>query len=152
MFPSHFLQARYGSVRLGIVLSVRYPEENGVPQGSVLRVTLFAISIDGLVNAVGPSVTTSLYVDDVAIYFSSRSMGTMERKLQGATYRLSRCARENGFAFSPDKTKSLHVTRLMGLYPDPCLPLKDRVRWFVPTLEFLGLILDSKLSWEPHMR
>jgi potassium voltage-gated channel Eag-related subfamily H protein 8 len=88
---SHFLQARYFRVWLGSVLSASYSQENGVPQGLVLSFTLFSISINGLVNAVGPFVNTSLYVDDVATYCSSRSMGTIECGLQGAINRLFLC-------------------------------------------------------------
>jgi hypothetical protein len=47
LFLSHFLQARYFRVRLGNILSARYPQENGVRKGSVLSATLFAISISG---------------------------------------------------------------------------------------------------------
>jgi hypothetical protein len=50
-------------------------------------VTVFAISINGLVNAVGPSVTASLYADDVAIFYSSRTIVTIESRLQGAINR-----------------------------------------------------------------
>jgi hypothetical protein len=66
-FLSHFLLARYFRVRLENVLSARCPQENGVPQDSVPSVILLAISVNGQVNAVGPSLTTSLYVDDVTI-------------------------------------------------------------------------------------
>jgi hypothetical protein len=59
LFLSHFPQVRYFLFRLWNVLSARYPQESGV-QGSVLNVTLFALSINGLANAVGPSVTTSV--------------------------------------------------------------------------------------------
>jgi hypothetical protein len=34
------------------MLSAHYPQENGVPQGSVLSVTLFAVAINRMVNAV----------------------------------------------------------------------------------------------------
>jgi hypothetical protein len=50
----------------------------------ILSVTLFAIAINGMVNAVGPSVATSLYVDYISIYYSCRSIVTIERRLQGA--------------------------------------------------------------------
>jgi hypothetical protein len=91
-------------------------------------------------------------MDDVAIYCSSRTIATTERRLQDAINRLSRWARENGFTFFPDKAKRLHFTRLRGLHPDPCSSLRNRVLPFAPILEFLGLILHSKLSREPHMR
>jgi hypothetical protein len=149
---SHFLQARCFRVRLGSVLSALYLQGNRVPQGSVLSDALFAASINCLVNAVGPSVPMSMYADDVAIYSRSRSMGAVERRLQGAIKRLSRWARENDFAVSRDKTKCLHFARLRYLQSDPCLFLRNRHLPFVPTLKFLGLILDSRLSWESHGR
>jgi hypothetical protein len=85
---SNFLKARYFRVRLGNVLSARYPQENRVTQRTISSVTLFAIAINGMVNAVGPSVAASLYVD-IVIYYSSRSIVTIERRLQGAINRLS---------------------------------------------------------------
>jgi hypothetical protein len=109
------LQGRYSSVRLGNVLSVRYPQENKLQQFSVLSVTLFAISIKGLVNAVGPSVTTSLHVDEVATYYSSRSMGTTERRLQGPIIRLSRWARENFLRYCPRKHE-VYIWHAWGAY------------------------------------
>jgi hypothetical protein len=135
LFLPRFLQARYFCVRLGNVLSARYPQENGVPQASVLSVTLFAISINGLVHSVGPSVT-SLYVDYVAIYYSSRSTATIERRLQPFV----------------SVGSILYSTRLRGLHSDPCLFLTKRVFPFLPTPRFLGYVLHSKPSWQPHMR
>jgi hypothetical protein len=64
-------------------------QENGVPQGSVLSVTLFAIAINSVARAIGPHVSTSLYVDDVAISYASTSMDTIERRLQLTINRLS---------------------------------------------------------------
>jgi hypothetical protein len=148
---SHVPKARHFNFRLGNVLSARCPQENGMPQGSTLGVTLFAVSVNGPANAAGPSVGRSLYAIAVAVYYSSRSTTTNERRLQGAIKRLSRWTRENGFKFSPDTTKCLHFARLSS-NPDPCLSPRHRVLPVVLTLEFLALILDSKLSWEPHMR
>jgi potassium voltage-gated channel Eag-related subfamily H protein 8 len=72
-----------------MLLSVRYPQENGVPQGSVISVTLFAVTINGMINAVGPSVATSLYVDDISVYNSSRSIVTIELWLATGRYKPS---------------------------------------------------------------
>jgi potassium voltage-gated channel Eag-related subfamily H protein 8 len=58
-------------VHLSNAFFTLYRQENGVPQGSVLSVTLFAVTINGMVNAFGSSITASLYVDDVAIYCTS---------------------------------------------------------------------------------
>ena len=45
-----------------------------------------------------------LYVDDLAIYYSSSHMPSIERKLQQSLNRLGRWCDENGFKFSPTKT------------------------------------------------
>jgi hypothetical protein len=66
------------------VLSAPYPQENGVPQGSILSVILFTVAINVMVNAVGPSEAASFYiVDDIAIYYSSWSIVAIEHQLQG---------------------------------------------------------------------
>jgi hypothetical protein len=46
-------------------------QENGVPQGSVLSVTLFVLAINNTADAVGPSVSTSLYVYDITVFYGS---------------------------------------------------------------------------------
>jgi hypothetical protein len=72
-------------------------QENGVPQGSVLSVTLFAIAISGMVSAVVP-VSTFIFVDDITIYHNFLSMATV-RHLQIAINRLSYWALQKGFTF-----------------------------------------------------
>jgi hypothetical protein len=47
-------------------------QANGVPQESVLSVTLFAFAINNnTADAVGPSAPTSLYVDDITVFYGS---------------------------------------------------------------------------------
>jgi hypothetical protein len=46
-------------------------QENGVHQEQVLSVTLFAFAINNTADAVGPSVSTSLYVDDITVFYGS---------------------------------------------------------------------------------
>ena len=61
-----------------IILSEASALEDGVPQGSIPSVTLFAVAI----NSVLPDgVYSSLYVDDLSISFSAAWMPLIERKL-----------------------------------------------------------------------
>lgn len=48
--------------------------EKGVPQGGVLSVTVFTVKISGLTKVIPPSVSYSLYVNDVQISVSSCSL------------------------------------------------------------------------------
>jgi hypothetical protein len=127
-------------------------QENGFPQGSVLSVTLFAIAINSVVSAIVPHVSTSLYINDVAISYVSKSMDTIERRLQLTINRLSHWALQNGFSFSPAKTQCVQFLRLLGVHPPSALYLNNHALPVVPPTKFLGLVLDSRLSWEPYLR
>jgi len=59
-----FLQNRHFQVRLGSHISDIFTQEMGVPQGSILSVTLFAMKINSIVKVLSPGVECSLYVDD----------------------------------------------------------------------------------------
>ena len=40
-------------------------QKEGVPQGSVLSVTLFALAINGITSVIPPDVLSTLFVDDL---------------------------------------------------------------------------------------
>ena len=96
-FLRNFLQERFFRVRVGNHFSERFLQENGVPQGGVLSVALFALAINDVGDALSPSIGRSLFVDDFAIWYSSLSTPAMERRLQMAVSSLERWARLNGF-------------------------------------------------------
>jgi hypothetical protein len=79
-------------------------------------------------------------------------MDILERRLQLTINRLSQWALQNGFSFSVAKTQCVHFLRLRGLHPRPVLYLSNHALPVVPSAKFLGLVLDSRLSWEPHLR
>jgi hypothetical protein len=49
-----------------------FKKKECMPQGAILSMTVITVAINGVVNTVGPSVSTSLYVDDVAILHAWR--------------------------------------------------------------------------------
>ena len=110
-FVQNFLTNRSFFVRVGTAMSSRCVLENGVPQGSVLSVTLFAVAINNIVQCVHTPVSCSLYVDDFAIYVASRSLATAERLLQNTIGRLEAWSKRSGFGFSPTKTKCILFSR-----------------------------------------
>ena len=81
-FIEGFLKNRQFSVRLGACLSGLFDQEMGVPQGSVLSVTLFALKINSIIKAIFPGVECSLYVDDFLIVYRSKYIHIIERHLQ----------------------------------------------------------------------
>ena len=68
MFICDFLSDRYFKVSVRNTYSEPYSQEAGVPQGSILSVTLFSLKINSIVSCLLPDIKCSFYVDDLAIY------------------------------------------------------------------------------------
>ena len=152
IFIKRFLSRRFLRVSVGSVLSDACPLQDGVPQGSILSVLLFAVAINGVIGVLPDGVHSSLYVDDLCISFSAARMSLIERKLQLAINRVSRWASMNGFRFSASKTVTMHFCRKRGVHPDPDLHLGNRRLSCLETTRYLGLVFDSRLTWVPHFR
>ena len=150
-FIESFLKGRYFKVRVGNDYSNLTTLENGIPQGSTLSVTLFAIAVNDIAHNVDPEIETGLYVDDLTIYLSGRSMEYMEERLQVAINTIAYNANRRGFRLSPTKTKCVHFCRLRTPHNDPQLTIEGRNIEVVPQVRFLGVIFDKKLSWKPHI-
>ena len=81
-FIDNFLSNRCFKVRVGTTLSDLQGQEEGVPQGSILSVTLFSIKINNIYKALNLGVNCSLNVDDFLICYRSKHIHTIERQLQ----------------------------------------------------------------------
>ena len=69
-------------VHLESVYSYIHEQEMGVPQDSILSVTLFILKINSIVNVIPSSFEKSLFVDHFSISCCSRNMASVERHLQ----------------------------------------------------------------------
>ena len=81
-FIESFLKNRQFHVRLGSSYSDVFDQEMGLPQGSILSVTLFGLKINSIVKAISPGVECSLYVDDFLICYRSKHIHIIECHLQ----------------------------------------------------------------------
>nr|CAH7742070.1 unnamed protein product [Callosobruchus chinensis] len=142
-----FLHTRYIKLKNGHNISNKYELQNGIPQGSPLSVLLFAISINTL-----SEIQKTIFVDDLAIFYSSRSIEDIENVLQPAVNRLSEKASNLGLKFSPSKTKCLHFCRLRSPHNEPKLKLDNQEIEIKETAKFLGLTWDKKLNWHEHIK
>ena len=71
-----FLSDRKFRVCIGTTLSDIQNQEEGVPQGSILLVTLFNIKINSITNCLNPGIDKYLFVDDFCITSSSNYIRT----------------------------------------------------------------------------
>uniref|UniRef100_A0A6G5A9V6 Putative tick transposon n=1 Tax=Rhipicephalus microplus TaxID=6941 RepID=A0A6G5A9V6_RHIMP len=147
-----YLSDRTFRVRVSNVLSRTFVQETGVPQGGVLSCTLFIIKMNSLRLYIPRNIFYSTYVDDVQIGFQSCSLGICERQVQLALNKVSKWADENGFKLNPQKSTCVLFSRKRGLHPDPELVVKGERLPVNTEHKFLGIILDAKLTFVPHIK
>ncbi len=151
IFIQNFLAHRKFRVRLGSETSDLHDQEMGVPQGSILSVTLFSLKINSISKVVKPGIEQSLFVDDFSITCSNSSMEIIERRLQDCLNQIQQWADENGFRFSKTKTVCMHFCNKRSLHPDPELKINGTQIPVVEQTKFLGLIFDNKLNFKAHI-
>ena len=152
LFISNFLANREFKVRVNSTMSDTFDQEMGVPQGSILSVTLFSIKINSLAKVLKENVEGSLYVDDFLICYSGKNMNNVERQLQLCLNRTEKWAMENGFKFSNSKPVGMHFCNKRKLHPDPELTLYSNPIKIIKETKFLGLIFDSRLTFLSHIK
>ena len=150
-FINSFLSERFLKVRVGNSVSAPFIQEEGVPQGSVLSVTCFAVAINSILEVVTPPVKSSLFVDDLAIYCTSYDALSACKHLQNSIDAISRWANTWGFKFSTVKTVAVRFTRCRRREVVPTLTLNGNILPYAEEVKFLGMIFDSKLTWGSHI-
>ncbi|GFX60249.1 putative RNA-directed DNA polymerase from transposon X-element [Trichonephila clavipes] len=146
-----FLNLRTFRVRLGGTLSAPFTQAEGVPQGSILSVTLFICHISSILNILSPSIQASLYVDDLQISCEGSDMRMIERQLQTAVNNILKWCDTNGHSISASKSCCVHFCRKRGIHPDPEIRIRDIQIPVVPDVRFLGVIFDRRLTFLPHI-
>jgi hypothetical protein len=110
----------------------------GVPQGSVLGPLLFILMINDLPRFV--DTHTILYADDTTFINTSCDPTLLETLTDRTLELASKWFRANGFLLNDSKTQNLIFSLRQS-----CLSEGTGV------VKFLGVYLDDKLSWEPHI-
>ena len=100
-----------------------YNQDEGVPQSSILSVTLFSLKINSIIGCLLQDIECSLYVDDFLICYRAKHISTIERKLNTCICleKLQKWSNENGFKFSKSKTVCMHFCQFHKLHLDPSL-------------------------------
>ena len=109
-FISGFLSDCKFKVRMDLLSDMKNQEE-GVPQDSVLSVTLFSIKINNITKCLTLGVDGSLYMDDLLICYRLKYIHAIERKLQQCLDKLNKWATEDGFRFKQKLNACISVIR-----------------------------------------
>ena len=150
-FIKSFLSDRKFWVYIGTTLSDIQNQE-GVPQGSILSVTLFKIKIYSITNCLNPGIGKYLFVDDFCITSSSKYIRTAEHQLQQGINKINKWTIINGFTISKTKTQCVHFCQLRKMDNNPTLKLDWSEIPVVDQYKFLCVIFDKKLSFILHIQ
>ena len=121
MFIRKYLKDRTIRVRVDKCESDYEIQQNGVPQGSVLAVTLFLLRFNNIVTLIpsGNKFHVSLYVEDFQLGYHHSDLDIIQQQLQGRIIQIHNWAFHNEMKFSASKTKAVHLNILPGLHRGP---------------------------------
>ena len=145
----NFLQGRTFSVVVGDYLSTKKPLRVGLPQGAVLSPALY-----NLYTADFPKLTaTSIfsYADDIALLASCRDERLAHFRVQAALDQAAMFFDKWKLQPHPAKTQTITFTNRTALLNRP-LTLKGEVLTISRTVKYLGITLDRRLTWGPHIQ
>ena len=148
-YIKEFLTGRTIQVQVGKELSDITEIKNGTPQGSVISPLLFLVMINDLPECIKGSEMT-LFADDSCLFKSGRRLDAIIRSLQSDLDKLDEWCDKNGFKISMDKTVAVLFThRKDNIHY--ALKIKDMHVKVENKARFLGLIFDSRLTWNDHV-
>jgi hypothetical protein len=152
-FISFFISDRSTSLILPGYSSTQFPTQNGIPQGSPLSPILFLFYNADLVAICIPDdlpASAISCVDDAnPLAFGESTEETCE-SLEMLHKRCLKWSDMHGAEFAPTEYTLVHLVKQRSIPTTP-LHLRNFVLHPSPSTRILGLIIDSKLSWRPHV-
>ena len=149
-YIQEFLKERSFQVKLGQQLSESRQQQNGVPQGSILSVTLFALKINSIALTVSnnPRFSSSLYVDDFQVSFRHSDLEEAQREMQQFLRQLEDWATYNGFKFSTTKIKALLFTAAQNFHFKQPMYINNSIIPYADTIKISRIDVGSKITVE----
>jgi len=120
---------------------------SGVPQGSVLGPLLFVIFINDICNSVCDNISIKLFVDDVKLYIAFCDTSS-PKQLQTAIDSIIKWSNACQLTVSPTKCAVLSIGKRITMYD---YTINSTVIPRVNNFSDLGVIIDSSLTFEPHI-
>ena len=151
-----FLTQRSFKVKWKNKSSNSFPINRGVPQGSCLSPTLFNLYFSDVVLDIPNNTLKGLFADDLCIWTTHTSIKVIEHALQQSVHKITNYCDRWGLTISKKKTTCMIFTTA-GLRANYYRTYNINIRLydtFIPLDPhpiFLGIQLDPKLNFKPHL-
>nr|KAG5705581.1 hypothetical protein BaRGS_034779 [Batillaria attramentaria] len=142
----HYLFGRTARVKLDGFLSKKVK----LREGGVLSPTLFLLYINDITNSITKHVSNSLHADDLAVWTSSEHTSTASYRLQEVVNNISSWTEDWGLELNTSKTNAT-LFSLSTTNDQVNLKLQGQVLPQTNTPTFLGVKLDTRLTWKPQI-
>ena len=144
-----FLSQRNVFVKINSTVSDSFSPTAGVPQGSVIAPILFLIYVSGLPQI---KAQISLFADDFALYYRSRSPKLIEKHLQSSLNSLINWCDSMKIKINPNKTHYLIFKNPSKKESSLELNIKGITIQKTQSIKFLGIIPTPNLKWNEHCK
>ena len=122
----------------------------GVPQGSILGPLLYLIYVNDIVNI--SSVIPILFADDTNIFLTGKNIGNLMGQMNQELSKLVEWVNVNKLSLNISKTKYMIFSNRNVIQDGNLNLLINNVKLKrVNQTKFLGVIIDSKLTWKEHI-
>ena len=148
MFIQRYLSDRSIAVKVGKASSSKHPMRSGVPQGSVLGPLLFISYINEVATLeLSPGAKVIMFADDL-VYTKPITSQEDISDIQTDVNKISDCFKRLLLTLNSSKCKVV----IFSLSPtaEVCIHLEGEQLSCVPSYKYLGIEMDSKLSFAAH--
>lgn len=151
MFAS-YLQNRSQVVKIeNFISSSQKMTSYGIPQGSIIGPLMFLIYINNI-NNIGLKGHLTLYADDTSLFYFDRSIDHIITDAQEDLNRLNEWLKYNLLTINTKKTSFMIFAAKNKHIPDfTPLTINNETIQKTDCEKYLGLWVDDKLTWKPHI-
>lgn len=150
-FLTSYLSDRIQRVDVNGKRSPGSPVTMGVPQGSILGPFLFLVYINDLPYFVKDDHEVVLFADDTSLFFKLKRQQSDFDDVNNAISKVVKWFNVNNLLLNEKKTKCIRFILPNVKQVKANVIIKNEELALVDTTVFLGITLDNKLQWGPHI-
>lgn len=148
LFFKSYLSDRFFYVKVNDERSDIAEVKAGIPQGSVLGPVLYTLFTADM--PVTNNVTVATYADDTAIVASSLCPAEASTLVQNEVNHIEKWLSK--WNIKVNSSKSSHITFTLRKGDCPPITINGGVIPTQNTVKYLGMTLDRRLTWKPHIK